>query len=113
VQLIDDASPQAIGSVLLLAEVLTKPTRIQANEELAALVSILSRLNLRPCDEATAILAVALGSAYALGAVDAVHLATAVAAGADRFITNNSRDFGREIVEIDITHPDELVGPEN
>lgn len=29
-------------------------------------------------------------------------------AGADRFITNNRRDFRKEIAEVDITYPDEL-----
>jgi hypothetical protein len=36
-----------------------------------------------------------------------VHLATAVGAGADRFITNN-RSFPQTIAEIAITYPDEL-----
>jgi hypothetical protein len=39
----------------------------------------------------------------------AIHLATAVAFGADKFITNNRRDFSRDqIVEIDVTYPDML-----
>jgi hypothetical protein len=37
-----------------------------------------------------------------------VHLATAVAAGADRFITNNSSDFTKAITAVDVTYPDEL-----
>jgi len=37
-----------------------------------------------------------------------VHLATAVAAGADRFITNSSSDFSTTIAEVDVTYPDEL-----
>ncbi len=40
--------------------------------------------------------------------MDAVHLATAVGAGADRFLTNNRSDFPKSIAEIDITYPDEL-----
>jgi hypothetical protein len=40
-------------------------------------------------------LAATLGAAHGLRATDAVHLATAVSAGADRFITNNSSDFRR------------------
>jgi hypothetical protein len=31
--------------------------------------------------------------------------------GADRFITNNKRDFGARIEEIDITFPDALREP--
>jgi predicted nucleic acid-binding protein len=59
-------------------------------------------------DEALAELAASLGSTHKLRAVDAVHLATAVAAGADRFITNNSSDFTKDITEIDVVYPDEL-----
>jgi predicted nucleic acid-binding protein len=62
-------------------------------------------------DEALAELATALGAAHGLRAADAVHLATAVAAGADRFITNNSSDFTKAIIEIDVTYPDELPEP--
>ncbi len=59
-------------------------------------------------DEAIAELAASLGSTHTLRAADAVHLATAVAAGADRFITNNSSDFTKDIAEIDVVYPDEL-----
>jgi len=37
-----------------------------------------------------------------------VHLATAVNVGADRFITNNRRDFPKSIAEIDVTYPADL-----
>lgn len=40
-----------------------------------------------------------------------MHLATAVAVGADGFITNNSSDFPKTIVEIDVTYPLELPEP--
>ena len=33
-------------------------------------------------------------------------MVTAVAAGADRFITDNKRDFARPISEVDVTYPD-------
>lgn len=98
-----------IGSVLLLPELLTTPLRDGAHDELAALTALLARLDLRPTDEATANLAVALGASYRLRAADAVHLATAVAAGADRFITNNSADFTKAIVEITVTYPSDLA----
>lgn len=65
----------------------------------------------RPVDEATAHLAVALGSAHGLRAADAVHLATAVAAGAGRFITNDASEFSKAIPEIDVVYPDELPDP--
>lgn len=104
-----DGSSAGVGSVLLLTEVLAKPMRDDPDsEEVAALVSLLSRLDLRPFDDATARLSLALAVSYGLRAADAVHLATAVAAGADRFLTNNRKDFPRTITEIDIVYPDDL-----
>lgn len=97
-----------VGSVLLVPELLTKPLRDGADAELDALAVLLARLELRPTDRATAELAAVLGASYRLRAADAVHLATAVAAGAERFITNNSSDFVKAISEIDITYPSEL-----
>lgn len=97
-----------IGSVLLIPELLTKPLRENAANELEELGTLLSRLDLRPADEATAELAAALGASYGLRAADAVHLATAVAGGAARFITNNRSDFPKTIGEVDITYPDDL-----
>jgi len=44
-----------------------------------------------------------------LRAADAVHLSTAVIANADRFITNNTKDFPVSIAEIDVTYPAMLV----
>lgn len=99
-----------IGSVLLLPEVLAKPMRDGATEEVGALVGLLSRLDLRVVDPVTAEVATSLASARRLRAADAVHLATAVVAGADRFITNNRRDFPTSISEIDIIYPEALPG---
>lgn len=97
-----------VGSVLLLPELLTKPLREDSTDELDDLGALLSRLDLRPVDPATAELATALGASYGLRAADAVHLATAVEAGADRFLTNNKADFPKSIAEIEITYPDDL-----
>ena len=47
-------------------------------------------------------------ASYGLRAADAVHLATAVGAGANRFLTNNKRDFPKSITEIDVTYPEDL-----
>jgi predicted nucleic acid-binding protein len=96
------------GSVLLIPELLTKPMRDGADAEVEALAILIGRLELRPVDEALAELATALGSAYGLRAADAVHLATAVGAGADRFITNDSSDFPKTITEVVVTYPREL-----
>lgn len=96
------------GSVLLLPEVLSKPLRDHATDEIRILAGLLARLDLRPVDRATAELATVLASKYQLRAADATHLATAVNIGADRFITNNQRDFPAAITEVTIAYPGEL-----
>lgn len=103
--------PAGVGSLLLLPEVLSRPIRRGDDTELTALGALLGRLDLRPLDAATAELATALGAAYGLRAADAVHLATAVTTGADRFLTNNRRDFRQDIDEVAVTYPDDLPDP--
>ena len=123
-QPVDDGIEEGVGFVeprhvtavvedhrLGVPELLTKPTREGAHDEVAALVALLARLDLRPVDEQIATLATSLGATHGLRAADAVHLATAVAYGADRFITNNSADFPTTISEIDVTYPDQLPEP--
>lgn len=100
-----------IGSVLLLPELLSKPIRDRRSSEISTLEGLLARLDLRPLDQATAELATALGAAHGLRAADAVHLATAVGAGADRFVTNNHRHLPRSITEIEVTYPNDLPDP--
>lgn len=98
-----------IGSLILLPEVLSKPRRLPNNEaEVAALELLVSELELYPLDEPTARLAADFGFRYGLHAADAVHLATAVVAGADFFLTNNRKDFPKSIAEIGIIYPDDL-----
>lgn len=72
------------------------------------LSGLLVRLDLRPVDQAIAAQAAVLGARYNLRAPDATHLATAISMGAHRFITNNKRDFGVSIKEIDVTYPADL-----
>ncbi len=103
------ATVAGIGSVLLLPEVLGRPLRDGATDEVRILAGLLARLDLRPVDRATAELATALSSQYRLKAADATHLATAVGMGADRFITNNERDFPVAITEIQVTYPADLA----
>lgn len=100
-----------VGSVVLIAEVLAKPLRNGTARELAELVRVLSRLDLRPADAPTAEIAASFTAAYRLRAADAFHLATAVAVGADRFLTNNRKDFGPSITEIEVVYPDDLPEP--
>ena len=94
--------------MLLLPEVLSKPMRDGSAEEVAALAGLLGRLALRSVDPVIAEVATTLASGYRLRAVDAVHLATAVVAGADRFITDNRRNFPVSISEVDVTYPEML-----
>ncbi|WP_375500574.1 type II toxin-antitoxin system VapC family toxin [uncultured Jatrophihabitans sp.] len=96
------------GSVLLLPEVLSKPLRSGAVDEVAALAGLLGRLQMQPVDRPTADLATFLAGRYHLHAADAVHCATAVRLGADRFITNNRRDFTTAITEVGVVYPDDL-----
>lgn len=96
------------GSVLLIPEVLTKPIRDGKDEARRRLGEWLSRLDLRPVDRLLAQHATALGAKYGLRAADAIHLATAVSLGAERFITNNQRDFRRDIAEVDVVYPADL-----
>jgi predicted nucleic acid-binding protein len=104
-------APTGAGSVLLLPEVLGKPLREGAAGEIRILAALLARLDLRPVDLATAELATSLAARYKLKAADATHLATAVAVGADRFITSNQRDFPKTITEVDVTYPADLDDP--
>lgn len=99
-----------VGSVLLLAEVLGKPLRLGSSDEVRTLAGLLAKIDLRPADRTTAALATAFSSRYGLRAADAIHLSTAVAAGADRWITNNRRDFPTTITEVEVTYPADLPG---
>jgi predicted nucleic acid-binding protein len=103
-----DDPPDGTGSLMLLPEVLGTPLRDGHTNEVQALAALLARLDLRPMDRAIADLATALCGSYRLRAADATHLATAIAIGADRFITNNRRDFPPSITEIQVTYPDDL-----
>lgn len=105
----EGGDPAGVGSLLLLPEVLARPMREDPeSEETAVLLSLLSRLDLRPLDEASGRLALVLAVNHGLRAADAAHLATAVATGADRFLTNNRKDFPRTITEIEVVYPEDL-----
>jgi predicted nucleic acid-binding protein len=106
-----DRTPAGTGSVLLLPEVLGKPLRDGAATEIRILAGLLATLDLRPVDLATAELATSLSARYKLKAADATHLAAAISVGADRFITNNQRDFPKDITETDVTYPTDLADP--
>ena len=103
---------QRVGSVLLLPELLSKPLRQEDEAQVRLLRSYLQRLTLLAVDRAVGALAAQLGAAYGPRAADAVHLATAVHAGAERFLTNNRKDFEKaKVLELEVIYPDELAGP--
>lgn len=119
--IIDDARGAAIrrtllgaggrlGSNLLLVEVLRKPMRAGIAAEVRALRGVLSAFDLKPADDEVVDAALGLGVKYGLRATDAVHLATAVVWGAERFHTNNRKDFGPHITEVEVVHPLALGG---
>jgi predicted nucleic acid-binding protein len=97
-----------VGSALLVPELLRKPLCDGYPDAVRDLAALLARLDLRPVDRATAMLATVLAARYRLRTADAIHLATAIAIGAQRFITNNTRDFPQTITEIDVTYPGDL-----
>ena len=97
-----------VGATALVPEVLLEPARLQDWDAARSLARLLSRLELYDLDRATADFSVDLGARYGLATVDAVHLATAVRADAEVFLTNNRKDFPKSIDEIDVVYPDEL-----
>ncbi len=114
VRLFPDAPDEiaGVGSLILLTEVLAKPMRLDpSSAESQRLLELVGRLDLYPLDDSTAQLALTLAIAYRLTAADSVHLATAIVAGADRFLTNNRKDFPKTITEIDIVYPDDIPDP--
>jgi predicted nucleic acid-binding protein len=95
-------SRSRIGSVILLPEVLTKPLQRGDRDEVSELMRILATFDLKAMDEEIADASVAFGAKYGLRAPDAIHLATAVVWGAERFYTHNTKVFGDHITEIDV-----------
>ncbi len=104
-RLIDDDDVECIGSVVLVSEVFGSLAGRAESVEAQRLLHILADLDLKQVDDETADLAGALRVKYRLRTPDALHLATAVLWGADRFHTNNRRDFGQHIDEIEVVLP--------
>lgn len=100
-----ESSTSRIGSALLIPEVLIKPLRAGWESELDTINEVLASLVILPLDEEVADVGVTLGAKYGLRAPDAIHLATAVVWGAERFFTHNTKDFGEHITEIDVVVP--------
>jgi len=97
-----------IGSVLLIPETLIKPFRIHSESQIDAISEILAQLTLVPVSREIATKATQYGAKYRIKTPDAIHLATAVHAGADYFLTNNRKDFSKAISEMNIVFPAEI-----
>ncbi|MFT4299595.1 MAG: PIN domain-containing protein [Aeromicrobium sp.] len=95
-------SSGAIGSVLLVTE-----TQVPGVGEPYGprLHRLLGRMRLLPVTREIAQVAATVRGCYRLKTPDAIHLATAIVAGADRFVTGNKRDFGPRIREMEIVIP--------
>ncbi len=106
------AAKIGVGSALLVPELLSKPLRDEDAATVTMLSWFLGQLDLWPADGSIAAHAAVLGAKYNLHAPDATHLATAIKMGAHRFITNNSKDFGKSIGEIEVTFPADLPNPD-
>lgn len=101
-----DAADGIIGSVVLMPVVLSKPMRLERAQESADLLEILSRFELKEVTLEVATASTTLAAKYNLKAADAIHLATAVVWGAERFHTNNRKDFGPHITEVKVVWPE-------
>jgi len=91
----DQGRFRVIASTIVLAEVLVKPYRLhqwRIAEKYESIFEGIPYLSLLPVDRKIARTAAKLRAAHSLLTPDAVHLATAVASGADFFLTND-RDF--------------------
>ena len=103
------APGEAVGSAILIPELLIKPTRGRREQEVTALLRLLSQLLLQELTVDLGRRAVQIGATYGLKTADAIHLATAVEARANRFLTNNRRDFKPEVIsEIEVVFPESL-----
>lgn len=95
-----------IGSVVLLPETLSKPIRAGDAVEFEAVERVLVRLDLKVVDDDVSVAATELAAKYRLQAADAIHLATAVVWGAERFHSNNRKHFGPHITEVEVVWPE-------
>jgi predicted nucleic acid-binding protein len=83
-----------ITSEFTLAELLVKPFELQRDDLVSAyreLFQSSGRLTIVPVDHAILVEAARQRAAYRLTLPDAIHVATALAAGCDMFLTNDLR----------------------
>jgi predicted nucleic acid-binding protein len=97
-----DALDSCVGSLLLLPETLSHTIRHNNPDEQRIIERLLENIDLKAVDRGIAQTSVFLRAKYGLKSFDAIHLATAIEWGADRFHTHNSKDFGPHITEIEV-----------
>lgn len=106
---------RATSSSLVLVELLTLAHQ-RGNEDdarrLRTAVEELPGLVLIPLDTETAVTAARLRGTSNVGLGDAIHLATALRAGAAAFLTNDRRLMGR-VAELDVLLLDDLLATSN
>lgn len=106
---LDDGHLQAIGSFIILTEVLIQPIRVNNHALAQKYETILLKsagFQLIPIAESVSRRAAILRATYNLRTPDAIHIATAIEAGCDAFLTN---DKGlKRVSEIRILLLDEL-----
>ena len=103
-----------VASTIILTETLAKPLQNQADDLVAAYQALFENtqgISLCPVDQAIAVRAAHLCAQYNIKTPDALHLATAIEAGCQAFLTNDL-DL-RRVEEIRILALDdlELDGP--
>jgi len=104
-----DGDLALVASTITLTETLAKPLREQADDLVIAYQTILMKtpgLVMRPVDSDVANTAALLRARYNLKTPDALHLATAIEAGCDAFLTND-RDL-LPVTEIRVLALDDL-----
>jgi Predicted nucleic acid-binding protein, contains PIN domain len=110
---IEDTPIEAVSSVITLTEVLTHPLRLgqtRFEQEYRDILLHSSGFRLLPVTAETADIAAHLRARYNLRTPDALHVATAIGAGCDAFLTND-RDIKR-VTALRVLLLDELeLGP--
>jgi predicted nucleic acid-binding protein len=106
-----DGLQRAVVSSLAISELLVPRFRIGDQNGARAMENrtyALPNLAVLPVERATAVRAAELRAEYGLRLVDAIHLATAILAGADGFLTND-RQFLRAADALPIFVIDDLI----
>ena len=106
---VDQGGMRAVSSTITLAEVLVQPLRAESSDLAKQYEEVLTNshnFRLEPVTASVARLAASLRGRYALKMPDALHVATAIEAGCDAFLTNDAAI--KRVTEITVLILDEL-----